>query len=254
VATPTIGGSGAHSEAPEPGDPRQLDDATELRRRADIALVAAIRATNYDLSHHRCKLLIPQLATYGAGTLINLWSNDGLFAACERMTGKLPAPPPTWPDEAAEFLEDVAWRAAPRFITHSLPKWTPEGGASVRSFYVTSCLFEFKRHYVPFARQEWNRHRHEQLTELAAPQLLNAPAPTDSPELQVVAQRSYDDILALADRQELRTIVELLQQGKTHQEIATSLGVSVNTVARRLAAYRRTLERNGWFTGRDGGR
>jgi DNA-directed RNA polymerase specialized sigma24 family protein len=144
----------------------------------------------------------------------------------------------------------VAWQAAPRFITRSLPKWTPEGGASIDSFYITYCFFELKRHYVPLCRREWGRHRYEHLVDLAAPELLNAPA-LDNPERQAVGQRTYEEMLAVAELHDVRTIVELLQQGKTHKEIASSLGVSINTVGRRLAAYRRILEHNGWFTGRN---
>jgi hypothetical protein len=95
VATPTVGGAGACPEAPDPDTPRDLEDAG-ARRRADVKLAAAIREINYDLSHHRCKMLILHLAPYGAGTLINRWNDNTLFAECERAgTGKLSPPPPT---------------------------------------------------------------------------------------------------------------------------------------------------------------
>ena len=248
-----MGGADAYAAASKPSSAPISDDAA-ARRRADIKLAAAIREIDYDLGHHRCKMLIPQLAAYGAGTLINQWNDNTLFIACERAgVGKLLPPPLTWPMLAGEFLEDVAWQAAPRFITRSLPRWTPEGGASINSFYVNYCYFEFKRHYVPFRRKESWRHHQERLAELGAPELLNAPAP-DNPERQALSRRTYDEMLAAAELQNVRSIVELLQQGKTYQQIADDLGISINTVGRRIAAYRRTLERNGWYNGGNGGR
>jgi hypothetical protein len=252
VATPAEGGADPYPDSSE-SDPLQ-NAGVAARRSADIKLAASIREINYRLSHHRCRMLIPQLAAYGSGTLINQWRDNTLFDRCARAgVGRLPAPPPTWPLLATEFLQDVAWQAAPRFITRSLPKWAPEGGASISSFYINYCYFEFKRHYLPFNRKAWARYRSESLTDFSRPELLNAPA-LDDPERQAVAQQTYDEMMAAADDLGVRQILELLQEGKPHEQIARELSISVNTVGRRLAAYRRTVKRNGWSDGRNGER
>lgn len=230
---------------PEPREPDDLD----THRSGDAAMAEAIRETDYDLTHPRSRALAAHLATFGTGTLVNLWRDDKLFAACERLgLGRLPVQPPSWPAGAIEFLEHVAWEAAARFITNSLRKWRADGGASIKTYYVNYSLYEFKRLYVPFCKHEWDRHRHELLREPLDPELTGDPAP-DDPERLAIHRRTISEAMAFAEGPQLRTILAMAADGMSQKQIAKQLGISVNTITRRLADYRRTLESNGWANG-----
>jgi hypothetical protein len=235
---------------PEPEDhPSPSESGTP--RTQDILVAQSIRDVNYDMQHHRCQLLARQLTSLGAGTLINLWTSRMLFSKCKELGLRgLPAPPASWPDEAHLLLLETVESAVPRFITNSLPKWRPDGGASIKTYFINYCLYEFKKIYKSFCRREYARERHEVLYDNASPIFDTRSA--RGPEGLAIARCTVSEAAQLIDSDFDRQIISRTAQEIPQTQIARELGVSVTTIVRRLKAYRRKLDDNGWTAG-DGG-
>ena len=232
---------------PEP-DGLQSPNQSGVLRAKDVLIAQRIRDVNYDLRHHRCQLLAKQLTSLGAGTLTNLWTKGMLFSKCKELGLRgLPEPPATWPDEAQLLILETVERAVPRFITNSLPKWRPDGGASIETYFINYCLYEFKKVYKSFCRREYAVQRHEVLYDNVSPifDALREPGP----ENLAISRYTITEAAKLIDNDFDRKIISRVAQEMPQKQIARELGVSVNTIARRLKVYRRKLEDNGWTTG-----
>jgi DNA-binding CsgD family transcriptional regulator len=171
-----------------------------------------------------------------------------LFSKCKEFGLRgLPAPPASWPDEAQLLLLETVERAVPRFITNSLPKWRPDGGASIETYFINYCLYEFKKIYKSFCRREYAVQQHEVLYDNVSSIFDARHGP--GPENLAIARYAITEAAKLIDSDLDREIISRTAQEMPQKQIARDLGVSVNTIVRRLKAYRRKLGDNGWTTG-----
>jgi len=233
---------------PGPDDGYGSSAHAVARRHEDILFVQRIREIDYDVRNPLCQLFIVQLQAYGKGTLLNLWKNKELFPKCKRLGIRgLPAIPTSWPTRAHDLLCESAVLAAVRFITDSLPKWDPGRGASILTYFVNFCLLQFQEIYTSYCKEEAQR-QYEVLGDSAL--LLATISASDDPAALAIARHTITEAIGLIDNTQLSKIIEMKADGANRKQIADALGVSVNTIDRRIKRYRQTLKRNGWKLGR----
>lgn len=235
------------------GDPsaaKRTPDGCQSPSESDILIAQRIREVNYDLQHHLCQVLAKQLTSLGAGTLTKLWTKGELFSKCDDLGIRgLPEPPASWPIEARLLLLETVEHAVPRFITKSLPKWRSDGGASIYTYFINYCLYEFKKAYIAFCRRERDLRRHEVLYENTS-SIFDASSMYSAEDL-AITRYTLDKVVKNIDNDFDRQIISRVAEQIPQTQIARELGVSPNTIARRLKACRRKL--NGWTT-QDSGR
>lgn len=142
---------------------------------------------------------------------------------------------------------DVIAAAVKHFRTHAVlqGKWSPQGGASLRTWFIGTCALNFPRAYA-----RWSAGRTERLGRLA-----------QSHEIDLnevggrVATQVPDPAEIAADRDDLREMIDLAQpmtriilgmimEGLTHAQIAAELGLTVKAVEGRIYRLRqRVLQR-----------
>ena len=137
---------------------------------------------------------------------------------------------------------DTIIRAVKDFRRNALErrKWSPDGGASLRTYFIGTCALNFPRAY-----QRWSKDRGTRLDSLAARYAICLESVADQ-----VATLDPDPAVSAADRDVLRRIVAvaqpttklilaLLMQDLTQQQVADELGLTAISVERRMASLRR---------------
>lgn len=217
-------------------------DSPDAQRQlqSDIAITRRLQQINYDLSHPIGRALADHLRQFGVGTLIDLHQRDELFSKCATLgIRSLPPRPPTWPANAHQIIVDSVHIAVPPFITKSMPKWEPQ--SLITTYFVNYSLFEFKKIYSTFCKTSSTEILSGNVIDICS--LRSA---RDDPERQAINRQTVREIASLMTSPELATIVVMSADGKSHNDIAAVLGISPATVGRRLSAFRRLLEHNGW--------
>lgn len=130
-------------------------------------------------------------------------------------------------------------------------KWDPTRTA-ITTYFVNYCLFEFKKVYLTYCKEEF-----QGLAESPTGGVINlfeARVTDGDVADQAVARQTIREAIKLIDSQEFADIVLLTAMGLKREQIAENLNISVSSLDRRIAEYRRKLERGGWSIskGRDG--
>ena len=222
--------------------------------RFDAKMIEAVRAAGRhsdELRLLRDVVLLPQ----GLG-LFNAWYRKGtLFAEVERQLGfSLPSPPDDWPAIAAGLIEEAIRSSVEQFFDNAVfgtgsGRWKPDGGASVKTYFVRQCLYTFADLY---------RKEHRQR---APGEILRANVHGDDPDAGgdtrqlPVHRRAVDNPESRAvdgdTIRRLRTemsdheadIVWKIAAGQTHREIGQDLGMTADAVRSRLRRLRARIGR-----------
>jgi len=138
-------------------------------------------------------------------------------------------------DDFAELIDGVIGGASHEFRSGFLAGdgWSPDGTASMQTYFVTGCLYAFKGVYGPWRRT-----------------LSNAGSPSNSFEIKVdvkqdtaqtIEDRAVIEDLREAARQDgLLEVLEARLNGDTYQEIGARQGVTGATIEGK---FRRFLNR-----------
>ncbi len=221
-------------------------------READKWIAQRLRETDYDLAHPEAQLLADHLQSVGVGTLVNMKRSNELLGACEKLIMcKLPSPPESWHNESQRLIVVSVRAATPGFITRSMRKWDPRG-AAISTYFVNYCLFEFKKVYLEYYKEEFQGRAERPASDVI--HVLEARAAEGSSEDLAIARQTIREVTTLMGSQEFAAIVLLSAEGLTRKQIAEELGISVSSLDRRITEYRRKLEQGGWSIskGRDG--
>lgn len=223
------------------------DDPAARAQEADKWIAQRLREIDYDLTHPIAQLLADHLQMKGIGTLVNMKNSNKLLDACEKhVMCKLPPPPESWHGESQRLIVTAVRAATSRFITHSMRKWDPERSAK-DTYFVNYCLFEFKRVYL-----EYHKEESQALLEHPVGNLVNmfeTRAAEDSTEDLAISRQTIREAMKLIGSQEFAEFVLLSAKGLTRKQIAKSLGISLSSLDRHVLEYRRKLERGGWSIG-----
>lgn len=220
------------------------EDPTARVREADRWVAQQLREINYDLTHPYVQLLADHLQSRGVGTLVNMKNSNTLFSACQKLNMRgLPPPPESWRSESQRIILVAVRTATSRFITHSMRKWDSRQ-ASIETYFVNYCLFEFKRVYLEYCREEYQCLAERPTGDVI--QMFETRAAEGSVEDLAIARQTIREVTKLMGSQEFAELVLLKAKGLTREQVAEMLGISASTLDRRTAEYRRKLERGGW--------
>ena len=187
------------------------------------------------------------LAEYGVSVL-RVWIVTGeIFPRCrEKGVGHGLCPPPSgrhWTeDEALELAGETVAVALAKFRDNVLipGRWTPQGGATLKTFFIGQCLFRF-----PGLYRRWWLERYPQgaTTPVSLEGDLRGnyldSGPEADPETTVIARLSYLEHLALASDERTRRALDLRTQGYSLAEIAEMLETTEKAIESLLYRYRR---------------
>jgi len=227
-------------------DPHIVDPTRLDRLCADAELAQRLHAAGY--TGRDWDYFVTELLKYGYAILIS-WMRTGMIwrRLNDRNVGGLPTPPQwEWRQDTWESLaSDTLIIAIEKFRdTVLIPgRWDPKRGASLKTFFIGQCLIRFPNVY-----RSWHTVTEARQTERPtnAGGLLRTRAATDDPERHLVQHDEITRGLAQLDDR-TRTVLLLLDQDYTQNEVADQLGVTRKTVE---MIVRRHREREGKRHGR----
>lgn len=169
-------------EPEEPGDPTRADPRHEVsdgelteaeqdertqraaehlqRRLADGELYEALAKANFEGPGYN--LFIEELAAYGLA-VTRAWIITGkMFAQCAKQGYRIGHRPHDIDDHDVETLAgETVTLAVLKFREHGLlgGKWRPDGGASLKTYFITGCVFAFLNPYKSWTTRKRNEQR-----------------------------------------------------------------------------------------------
>lgn len=219
---------------------RDLADRID-RLAADEDLILTLQLTNYTGSEW--DYVATQLIRYGMAVIAG-WMRRGLILTrCrERGSGGLhDLGRPFDSDEVEELTGETVAKALNHFLSDVLMKrrWSPHGGATLRTFFIGQCLMRFANIYRRWWGNE-SRFRNTTTTtddtlELFTPQ---APGVDDAAVAHIYAVT----VLARVKDPRVRHAMLLTADGRSQAEIAHALGCTEKAVERMLAKQRQLFK------------
>jgi DNA-directed RNA polymerase specialized sigma24 family protein len=123
-------------------------------------------------------------------------------------------------------------------------KWTPDGGASLETFFVNGCLLQFASS-VRSWRKEHPEWATTPATGLASEETPDGVAdPHADAVMDVVENRDVIDRLTTQAPPMVRVIMQLMLEGYSFCEIGEHLGISTRAVEGRLHRFRTQLKKD----------
>jgi hypothetical protein len=213
------------------------------RRRAEV-----LRALGPD--HERFVEYGLNLRDYGINTLIKQWRTGELRPIVHRKTRiRLPPPPLSWTDDDLNsILIEAVIRSVEPFMQSAILQggWRPEGGASIKTYFIGSCYFTFatdyRREYRAEMKASKTLQRQNPDLELDVIRYMHHAIYRD-PEQIVINRGEIRRLLALATHVRIPEIVFLLADGMTSNEVGAALGMTGNAVDQALKKFRVDVSR-----------
>lgn len=220
------------------------------RRQADVKLRDALVAEN--CAGPEWLRFTRVLSEYGFASMVG-WLRSGLiFTLCREKGYPVGGPPLYWEHEDLVSLAgDTVVDAIGDFRDKALlgGAWDPTGGASLKTYFATGCVYAFPNVY-----RKWRRDRSRQeaeagrLSGVEVPADLAAPGP--DPGEAVVTKLEIRRGLAGIPNEYARSALVLSESGYTVGEIAELLNTTHGVIKGALERHRRNTGRS---TGGGGG-
>jgi hypothetical protein len=228
-----------------PDDPAELALVEKARQRlADLALLEELAASKF--RGVAFDMFVIELAAYGIATLMVLMRTRQIVRQCllrgRPLVGGLPS---QWSrDDRLEIASETTAIGLRYFTEEVLEpmRWDPHRGASVKTFFVGSCILQFPNVYNRWRTQEQRWSAVEVIepgTEEAA-----QPGPRNSGWSDPTAETAIREVLTreiLRDIEDpqTRTAAEMVRRGYRLAEIGAVLGMSADAVGARLYRLRK---------------
>lgn len=220
----------------------QSDDSDRVDRSvADADLQLRLALHRYEGAEW--EVFATELARYGIGVL-SAWMHRGLiFNRCKaKNIGLTPLLRPFTKDEVDELAGETVAKALHHFRVDVLMKnrWTPTGGASLRTFFLGQCLLRFGNVY-----RAWRDHENEVFEGVVCDdgEVLELFSPHETgPDRRVISDLASSDLLSGVKNDRLRKAMWMTGEEFTQAEIAVELSCSVKSVERMLSHERRRLQ------------
>ncbi|MFJ1936762.1 hypothetical protein ACIOGZ_29395 [Kitasatospora sp. NPDC088160] len=216
----------------------------EARLAADAQIVRHLRLAGFRGEQYQ--RYMEQVMTYGWNVLAP-WCKSGEIFSRARAFGR-PVPQAaithTWEeDDRQEVTTETVIAGERLFRSHALVNgiWTPEGGASLTTYYVGACILAFKAEYL-----RWFRHHKALRLHLAGDDAAQALAAlpdqrsVDPLEAAVVNSRVAEALSVLTDPR-VRAGVILRAAGFSQSEAADRVDLSTKALESRLGRARARL-------------
>lgn len=229
-------------------DATKEDTGERLRRlEGDKNLVVALRERNFDGAHY--VYFTSVLAQYGVAVL-RAWIRDGKIHQKIRDKGFGSLPPEPWlgalrddPETAMELALETVAHALNAFRDKVLVpgRWKPEGGASLKTFFVGQCCMQFGNVYRVWHTQASRERFIDTVEDVALDVFADF---VEGQERKVLQQDLVQRTLGKIKDERARNAFYLKAiHGLTYQEIARKMGVTDKTLERLISRAR--TEANG---------
>jgi hypothetical protein len=183
-----------------------------------------------------------EFARYGLGVL-EPWIGTGrIFGKVYDRTGFRLQPPPDDAldrDAANELAVDTVMASLTSFLENVLKKggWDATRGASLKTFFIGKCLWEFPNVYKRWRRKaaRWTGV----VLDGDGKAVERAAGTTAGADAQVLREAAAAEALRLLSRDTARRAFVLQEMGYTHDEIAVEIGVVDAKAVENLLGYQR---------------
>ncbi|MGC0334504.1 DNA-directed RNA polymerase specialized sigma24 family protein [Streptomyces sp. SAI-170] len=227
--------------------------AAETSRRAadDAAVYEVLAAAQFD--GPAWNLFARALTEYACPIVTNWLYTGEIFTLCADRGRPVRAPRTqqdmetlrTDPDEREELVCEVVARALHLYRRCALAGtgWRPDGGASLKSYFVGAVLGEFAEVFGRWASERARRPPCEPdgmnaLQDVAAHR-------SEEPESQAIGHDAVQRLLAEVKDETTRTALFLMLRGYTRKEIGEFLNLSAAAVAMRMSRLRKNRPQHG---------
>jgi DNA-directed RNA polymerase specialized sigma24 family protein len=222
------------------------DEDRARRRAADAQLVALLARDGFaGPAYERFEV---DLHNYGRRVL-NAWMKSlHIFVKCRRVGLLLSRPPrPFTVEDRSELADHTLASALPSFRQRALIEsgWTPDGNASLTTYFVNSLPLHFANPY-----RAWHRRASEDISwqQRTVPQesaelLAGDPYFTDPALIYVSRETLRDSIRNLDER--TRSVLILVAEGYTHAEIGEVYDMTARAVEGVVYRHRKRFEERG---------
>lgn len=225
-------------------DPADLD-----RLLGDVDLLVRLQLSAY--AEEEWQPVATEFARYGLGVLPAWIGTRRVFGIVFQATGRtLPEPPEHAFDEDAvqDLATDTVLAALEAFLEKVLKRnrWDPAKGASLKTFFIGQCKFQFVTVYRRWLRmvEDEGRGQQRRVDPAEVDDWVTHPGP--GADHDILAAEQWRETVALLTTDTARDVVALREMGYTHPEIAEILDLSgPRAVTNLLHHQRRKLGQTG---------
>lgn len=134
---------------------------------------------------------------------------------------------------------DIVAAGEKHLKTVTIPKdrWKPDEGASIETFFITGCLFQFPKVY-----RNWSKERTDRLSVLVGllPDTF-APRHSSVDTAETATNREMANAILREADADTRAILALLAAGMTQAEVGQQVGLSERAVEGRVYRFKATV-------------
>ncbi len=170
-----------------------------------------------------------ELACYGYAVMMAWLETGAMFSQCAAKGCNLGSPPSEWTiDDRAGLANETVALAVNNFRQRALigGKWTPHGGATLKTYFIGACIFAFPNVY-----RKWlhGRAALPQLTSFEYDDIDMSSPPQDPGEMAVTRLHVQEAFNNIPDHR-TKCAVLLQEMGYTYTEIGEILHISPRAV------------------------
>lgn len=134
---------------------------------------------------------------------------------------------------------DIVAAGETHLKTVTIPKnrWKPDEGASIETFFITGCLFQF-----PKAYRKWSKERTDHLSVLVGllPETF-APRHSSADTAETAINREMANTILREADADTQAILALLAAGMTQAEVGQKVGLSERAIEGRVYRFKTTV-------------
>ncbi len=223
---------------PGPSDDEAESERAVDRLAGDVALHERLQGSGFEGSEY--DYFANEVAKYGFA-VIRSWVRSGEIAhkCAERQVNgghALPGSAAADQDAVESVADDTVAHAIVKFREKVLlpGRWDPTRGASLKTFFIGQCLFQY-----PNARERWMREQHRDLLVAEFEVLADLPS-EPGVDRDVLRALEVEELLGRLEVPTRKALV-MSTAGHSHKEIAQALGLTPKAVERTLARARTRL-------------
>lgn len=179
-----------------------------------------------------------ELARYGYGVMMAWLLTGEIFSQCQAKGCRLRPPPPEWTvDDQTGLANETVALAVNSFKQNLINRrWTPYGGATLKTYFIGGCVFAFPNLYRKWLTAHAAAQREQPMTEQDTYDRSNPPQdPCEMAINKLLAEAAFNNIPD--DRTKRAVVLQAMRY--TYAEIAEILGITSRAVERLIARGRR---------------
>ncbi|GGY69947.1 hypothetical protein [Streptomyces xanthochromogenes] len=212
-------------------------ETSRQRRQVDAVIVGRLRAENFEGRNYQ--KVVNRLSEYGYNTMMK-WTGSGEVFLKARQAGR---PVPTakislaWTGEDRHGVAvDTVLAGLEVFRTYGLVqgRWSPQGGASLDTYFIGAVIRSFPRIYI-----RWFDSHQRRQAELSRPASVEAANLFSVPD-----QRATDPVHAAVTHDYVNRVMPLVTDPQVREALGwRALGYTQGEAAQRVGMTEKALER-----------